>query len=74
MSAQLALDFAPRSLTPQESRVLGILHEAGGAWVSGVTFVNLHVLAYSQRIGSLKRKGYAIESTGRGGVARYRLV
>lgn len=70
---QLALTLDMPRLTPQERAVLNYLEEAEGAWVSGVTLNNLHIFAYSQRIGALRRKGYDIESSGRGGVARYRL-
>ena len=70
MMAQLGM---VASLTPQQKQVLSMLREADGAWVSGITFVNAHVLAYSQRIGQLRKLGFDIESTGRGGVASYRL-
>lgn len=71
MTAQLGM---VASLTPQQSQVLSMLREADGAWVSGITFVNARVLAYSQRIGQLRKLGFDIESTGKGRVARYRLV
>lgn len=72
-AAQLALDMEPR-LTPQQQQVLDMLTEADGAWISGVTFINAHILSYSQRVGNLRRLGYPVESTGRGRVARYRLA
>ena len=63
------------TMPDRERKTLAILQEAQGAWVSGATFANLHVLSYSQSIGKLKRVwGYRIESTGRGSVARYRLT
>ena len=70
---QLALTMP--QMPARERKTLAILQEAHGAWVSGATFANLHVLSYSQSVGKLRRVwGYRIESTGRGSVARYRLT
>lgn len=59
-------------LTPSERKVLDVLMAHRGQWVSGVD-LNRVAFAYSQRIGALRRKGYAIQSTGRGGIASYKL-
>lgn len=59
-------------LTPSERKVLDMLTENRGQWVSGID-LNRVAFAYSQRIGALRRKGFAIESTGRGRIASYRL-
>ena len=75
MNAQLVLDLPAPHLTPAEGKILALLAEADGAWVSGLT-LNRIAFAYSQRIGSLVRKGYRIERRRRGvdGLGWYRLV
>jgi hypothetical protein len=67
-----------RTSASQRDLILGVLARHPNQWVSALDFkrgrYGFHVDAVSQRIGDLKRRGYAIESTGRGGVASYRLV
>ena len=75
VNAQLQLDLPAPHLTDSERKVLTLLVEADGAWVSGLA-LNHVAFAYSQRIGALIRKGYRIERKRRGedGLGWYRLV
>jgi len=63
---------------PSARSILDALLSRRGEWVSALDFkrgtFGFHCDAVSQRIGELRREGYGIESTGRGGVASYRLV
>ena len=78
MTAQLSLteSAAIPQLSPMQSNVLSVLRD--GLWHKATRFKNgtygFYCDAVSQRIGDLRRKGYNIESTGKGGVASYRLV
>lgn len=48
----------------QCQKVLKVLEEAGGAWVSGQYFLrNLYLSQYHARIFELQRQGYEIESS-----------
>ena len=59
----------------QKARILRMLENAGGEWVTGVALNTSGIYAYSQRVGELVREGHPIESTGKGhGVALYRLA
>jgi len=62
-------------MKPQCARILADL--ADHEWHSAGEWMNLHppIIAVSQRIGDLRRAGYDIASTGRGGhaLATYRL-
>lgn len=59
----------------QKQRILRMLQDAGGEWVTGVALNTSGIYAYSQRLGELRRDGHNIESTGKGhGVALYRLA
>jgi biotin operon repressor len=66
--------FGAERLTPQQTTIIDVLTRAGGEWVSGIVFNDRYrIFAYSQRVGELKKLGYAIETDRHGGVARYRL-
>jgi hypothetical protein len=76
MVGQTALAFdAPRKV-PVRYRILAVLQD--GRWHRGTEFVNgdhnFTALAYSQRIGELKREGYRILARHNGGVASYQLI
>lgn len=48
----------------QEQKVLKVLQDANGAWVSGEYFLhNMYLSQYHARIWGLQKKGYKIEAS-----------
>ena len=78
MTAQLSLTESATipQLSPMQRNIYAVLRDyrphSALEFKKGVH--GFYCDAVSQRIGDLKRKGYNIESTGKGGVASYRLV
>ena len=74
---QLEQERPAMNLSPQCSVILEMLTLAKGRGVSGVEFVHAaRIFAYSQRVGELRRAGYAIVSKrdGESPVHRYWLA
>jgi hypothetical protein len=67
-------------MKPATAFVLSVLRSRAGEPVSALDFkrgvYGQHIDAVSQRVGELRREGYPVESSGRGGhaPATYRLV
>lgn len=74
--AQMTLDdVRPARLKPQAAAILRVLqahpgvHFSALAFKRGTVFGVLRIDAVSQRVGELRRAGYDVRSTGRGGHA-----
>lgn len=79
--ANLELAEAEMPGYTQERAITYTLSKAEGKWVCGTAFLTAFIPTYAQRISSLRKKGYSIESKEcnvpehhhRGAVACYRL-
>ncbi len=58
----------------RDGRMLAILEAANGEWVTSGELAEHHILSASQGFQRLRDRGYPVESPGRGGMGRYRLV
>lgn len=73
MQLTLTLDAIPAN-RKRERKMLAILEAAGGAWVTSGHLADNGILSASQAYQRLREFGVPVESTGRGGMGRYRII